>query len=266
MTSQKGYARHSASGKNKPKSQRTAKSVDAKLIYGLHAVEAALRNPKRHSRKLYATPNAQEKLRAALEASTSSSLTIEIAKPDQIDKLCPTGAVHQGVLLDAEPLSTLDLEAACAKTNLILVLDQISDPHNVGAIMRSAAAFNVGAIVMTDRHGPHMTGVLIKSASGAVEHVPVVRVTNLARALETLADEGFARIGLDSDADSSLEDDFDLEKTALILGAEGRGLRRLTREQCDHMVKLNMPGAIKSLNVSNAAAIALYSLNRRMNP
>jgi 23S rRNA (guanosine2251-2'-O)-methyltransferase len=171
------------------------------------------------------------------------------------------GAVHQGVAVVADPLPEVDLSDV-EDAALVMVLDQVTDPHNVGAILRSAAAFGCAALILTERHGPADSGVLAKAASGGLEHVALVRVKNLARALDELADLGFQRLGLDSQHAEPLETVDPVEKTALVLGAEGKGLRRLTREKCDRLVRLDVPGPIKSLNVSNAAALALYALTR----
>ena len=170
--------------------------------------------------------------------------------------------MHQGLLLEARPLEPIEIDDIPAAGS-VLVLDQVTDPHNVGAIIRTAAAFGVTALVMTDRHAPNMSGTLAKAASGGLEHVPTVLVVNLARALDQLGDRGFLRVGLDSDGESALEDAPLTGSLALVLGAEGKGLRRLTRERCDLLVKLDMPGSIKSLNVSNACAVALTVIKLR---
>jgi 23S rRNA (guanosine2251-2'-O)-methyltransferase len=167
------------------------------------------------------------------------------------------GAVHQGVLLEARPLPALDLSDIEVKSGIVLLLDQITDPHNVGAILRSAAAFGADAVIMTKRHAPEMAGVVAKAASGGLEHVAVITVANLAQALERLGEDGYLRIGLDSEAAQSLASAPFQRPVALVLGGEGKGLRRLTREKCDFLVRLDTPGAIKSLNVSNACAVAL---------
>ena len=178
-------------------------------------------------------------------------------RPDAIAARLPPDAVHQGLYPETDPLPSPPIEELAAD-GIVLVLDQITDPHNVGAIFRSAAAFAATAIVTTARHSPEATGVLAKSASGALEHVPLVAVQNLARALAALKARGFLVIGLDSSGD---EDSAGLtlrQPLALVLGAEGKGLRQLTKETCDHVARLDLPGAIQSLNVSNAAAVALY--------
>ena len=170
--------------------------------------------------------------------------------------MSPRDAVHQGVLLEARPLAPIDL-SELPPNGLVIVLDQITDPHNVGAILRTAAAFAVDALVTTERHSPDFSGALAKSASGGLEHVPICSVTNLARALAEMADMGYWRIGLDSEGPAPIDAVPLSRPLAVVLGAEGKGLRRLTRERCDVLARLDLPGAIRSLNVSNAAAIAL---------
>ncbi len=170
--------------------------------------------------------------------------------------------MHQGVLLEARPLEPLDLADIVSRSGIILVLDQITDPQNVGAILRTAAAFGVDALVTTERHAPEMAGLVAKAASGGLEYVDIVAVTNLARALEELGDMGYQRIGLDSEAPADLASLPLNRPVALVLGGEGKGLRRLSREKCDFLARLDMPGKIKSLNVSNACAVALATLCR----
>jgi 23S rRNA (guanosine2251-2'-O)-methyltransferase len=165
--------------------------------------------------------------------------------------------VHQGLLLEARPLPALDIADIEVKSGLTLALDQVTDPHNVGAILRTAAAFAVDAVIVTERNAPDFSGVLAKTASGGLEHVPLIEVVNLSRALTQLGEAGFLRVGLDSEGPASLENTVLSRPTVLVLGAEGKGLRRLTREKCDALARLDMPGAIKSLNVSNACAVAL---------
>jgi 23S rRNA (guanosine2251-2'-O)-methyltransferase len=184
-------------------------------------------------------------------------VTPEIVRPSLIDQRLGPDAVHQGLLAEADPLPSPDIDAL-AQEGIVLVLDQITDPHNVGAIMRSAAAFAVKAIVTTARHSPEATGVLAKSASGALELVPLVTVQNLARALTGLNDQGFMTVGLDSQGSENLGTVALRQPLALVLGAEGKGLRQLTRDTCSVVARLDMPGEIKSLNVSNAAVLALY--------
>ena len=224
------------------------------ILYGWHTVSMALQNPKRRFRKLILTENAARRLS---EDGIKTRITPEIVRPNEIDRLLSPDAVHQGLFAEADPLPSPDIETL-TQDGLVLVLDQITDPHNVGAILRSAAAFAVKAIVTTARHSPEATGVLAKAASGALELVPLVTVQNLARALTRLNERGFLTVGLDSEGSENLSAVALRQPLALVLGAEGKGLRQLTRETCSVVARLDMPGEIKSLNVSNAAVLALY--------
>jgi 23S rRNA (guanosine2251-2'-O)-methyltransferase len=230
------------------------------LIYGFHSVSAALKAPRRELIRLYATAAAAERLGAEIAAR---GLETRIMSAEDIAARSPREAVHQGLLLEARPLAPIDV-ADLPADGLALVLDQITDPHNVGAILRTAAAFAVDALVTTERHSPEFSGALAKSASGGLEHVPVCSVPNLARALAEMGDMGYWRIGLDSEAEIRLTDEPLSRPLALVLGAEDKGLRRLTRERCDRLARLDLPGAIKSLNVSNACAIALALAHQRL--
>ncbi len=231
---------------------------DTVVLYGWHTVIAALANPNREIRKLLATENAARRL---TEEGVKLRVEPEIVRPHSIAERLSPDAVHQGLYLEAAPLPVPPIEEI-APEGVVLVLDQITDPHNVGAIFRSAAAFAATAIVTTARHSPEATGVLAKSASGALDLVPLITVQNLARGLAALKERGFFVVGLDSSGDGDLAK-LPLKKPlALVLGAEGKGLRQLTRDLCDHVARLDLPGAIKSLNVSNAAALALYVATR----
>jgi 23S rRNA (guanosine2251-2'-O)-methyltransferase len=230
-------------------------------LYGLHTVRAALDNPRRHIRKMLVTRNAAERL--GIGDLGALPFKAELAEPRDIDKITGSDAVHQGVLIEAEPLKPKRLDAL-DDTNLVLVLDQVTDPHNVGAILRSAVAFGAGALITTARHSPTESGVLAKSASGALEHIDQIEVKNLADALGQLHEAGFQTIGLDSEGPAELEQSFSGDKVALVLGAEGKGLRQKTRETVTTLARMDMPGAIRSLNVSNAAAVALYAARRRL--
>jgi 23S rRNA (guanosine2251-2'-O)-methyltransferase len=203
---------------------------------------------------LWATENAARRL---ADSGLSPTVTPELVRPDVLAGRLGADAVHQGLLAEAEPLPSPALEEL-APHGVVLALDQITDPHNVGAIFRSAAAFAVTAIVTTARHSPEATGVLAKSASGALEHVPLVTIPNLARGLAALKERGFLLVGLDSSGGADLAAAGVRPPLVLVLGAEGKGLRQLTRASCDVVARLDLPGAIKSLNVSNAAALALY--------
>lgn len=228
------------------------------LIYGVHPVSEALRNPRRKFIRLLATRNAAQRIGAQAMAA---GLEPQIVHPKELDRLAGADAVHQGLLLEVSPLPQPRLDQI-ERSGLVVLLDQVTDPHNVGAILRSCAAFKVTALVATARHSPEASGVLAKAASGATEHVPFVRVTNLSRAMAELKDYGFQVVGLDSEARSAISEVARGGPIALVLGAEGKGLRHLTRQSCDKLVRLDLEGPIRSLNVSNAAAIALYALSR----
>jgi 23S rRNA (guanosine2251-2'-O)-methyltransferase len=241
------------------------------FLYGLHSVAAAWLNSERECRRLLGT----EAGLAALEPTVQKARALGLVRPaavtigrPELDKLLPQGAVHQGVALEAAPLPEIDLEDLLRlpeerRPGAVVVLDQVTDPHNVGAILRSAAAFGAGAVIVTERHAPEATGTLAKSASGAVDLIPLIRVTNLARALGDLQKAGYWCIGLDETGRRPLPE-LDLTgRIAIVLGAEGTGLRRLTQERCDDVARLPTTGAIATLNVSNAAAVALYEWVRR---
>jgi 23S rRNA (guanosine2251-2'-O)-methyltransferase len=228
-------------------------------LYGLHTVRAALDNPRRKISRMLVTRNAAERL--GLPDLSTLPFDAELVEPRDIDRITGSEAVHQGVVIEAKPLNPKPLDAL-GDTRLVVVLDQVTDPHNVGAIMRSAVAFGAGALVTTSRHSPHESGVLAKSASGALEHIDLIEVKNLADALGKLHVSGFQTVGLDSDGSAEMEKSFTGDKIALVLGAEGKGLRQKTRETVTALARLDMPGAIRSLNVSNAAAVALYAAKK----
>lgn len=234
------------------------------LIYGIHAVEAALANPQRKLRKLSLTDNAERRLSEALSARP---LAHERVLPKDLDRRLGSDAVHQGALAEADPLPEPDLATLtedAGKQRPLIVLDQVTDPHNVGAILRSAAVFGSAGLIMTRRHSPPLDGALAKSASGALELVPVALVQNLARALAELKELDVTVIGLDGTAPDRLEDAPWPARVALVVGAEGRGLRQLTRESCEHVYRIATENVLASLNVSNAAAVALHlALMRR---
>jgi 23S rRNA (guanosine2251-2'-O)-methyltransferase len=245
-----------------PRHDRPDERREAKVsrIYGFHSVAAALRAPRRDLIRLYATAAAAERLSAHIAAR---GIETRIMSLEEISARAPRDAVHQGLLLEARPLAPIDV-ADLPATGLVLVLDQVTDPHNFGAILRTAAAFAVDALVTTERHSPEFSGALAKSASGGLEHVPICSVTNLARALDEMGDMGYWRIGLDSEAPIRLTGETLSRPLALVLGAEDKGLRRLTRERCDRLARLELRGPVKSLNVSNACAIALALVCERL--
>ncbi|KOX46998.1 TrmH family RNA methyltransferase [Methylobacterium fujisawaense] len=239
--------------------QQEADGDGPAVLYGWHPVVQALGNAQRGLQRLLATENAAARLEA--EFGGALRITPELVRPSEIGRLLGPDAVHQGLYLEAEPLPAPGLDDLPADA-LLLALDQITDPHNVGAIVRTAAAFGVAGIVTTARHAPGATGVLAKSASGGLEHVPFVTVRNLAEALIALGERGFTRVGLDSDAPESLDAVTVARPLVIVLGAEGKGLRERTRSCCDLLARIPFAGAIRSLNVSNAAAITLYALGR----
>src|SRR5262249_16540621 len=230
------------------------------ILYGWHPVKAALENPARTIRRLFATENAARRL---AEDGVELPFAPELVRPDVIAARLGPDAVHQGLLAEADPLPSPELESI-ERRGIVLVLDQITDPHNVGAILPTPPAFALTAVVTTARHSPEATGVLAKSASGAVEYVPIVLVQNLARALTALKETGFFLVGLDSSGSSDLAEVGLRAPLALVLGAEGKGLRQLTRATCDAGVRLDLPGPIKSLNVADAAPLALYVVAPRV--
>jgi 23S rRNA (guanosine2251-2'-O)-methyltransferase len=236
-------------------------SSDLVAIFGFHAVREVLRTRKRRLLDIFATQAAAEKLAADIKGA---GLNAHIVEAEALSRRLGAETVHQGVMLEARPFEALDLSDIEPASGVVLVLDQITDPHNVGAILRTAAAFRVDAVVMTERHAPEMTGVLAKAASGGLEHVPIVHVVNLARALKTMSELGYLRVGLDSEGEASLGGSPLRRPLALVLGGEGKGLRRLTRENCDLVARLDLAGPIKSLNVSNACAVALTVVELRL--
>ena len=245
-------------------SRRTSKRRDRPagdapvLIYGFHAAAAALANPARRIGRIMATRNAAARI---AEECGALDREPEIVLPRALDALLPRDAVHQGVLIEAEPLAVAtlaDIEPAAKRP--LIVLDKVTDPRNVGAVLRAAAAFGASHLIMTRRNRPPESGVLAKAASGGLEHVGLVEVPNLSRALGELADRGVYIAGLDSDGDEAFEGLEVDGPLALALGAEGEGLRALTRRHCDGIYRLTVPGPIRSLNVSTAAAVALHAL------
>jgi 23S rRNA (guanosine2251-2'-O)-methyltransferase len=236
-------------------------SQGAVRLWGRHAVEAALRNPERRHRKLWAT---REGI-ASLDGELPADFPVEYAQGVDLARLVARDAPHQGLVLECEPLPELYIDEVLGgdAARPLIVLDQVTDPHNVGAILRSAAAFGACAIVTQDRHTPPASGVLAKSASGALEVVPWVRVVNLARALEDIAEAGYWRIGLAGEAQATLAQALPAGPVALVLGAEGEGMRQNIAQHCDALARLPISEAMESLNVSNAAAIALYAVATR---
>lgn len=239
------------------------------LIWGIHAARAAYLNPQRRITRVWLTEAGQKLFESTIAEARDELLKRPDAKKvnrEEMDRVTPPNSVHQGIVIETTPLTDPGLHAIISANPppaLILMLDQVTDPHNVGAILRSAAAFGAGAVIMTERNAPATTGVLAKSASGALEHVPMVHVVNLSRALDDLREAGYWCVGLAEEGKKSLSD-LDLSgRTVLVLGAEGEGLRHLTRQKCDELARLPTQGPIGSLNVSNAAAVALYEVRRQ---
>ena len=234
-------------------------------LYGLHTVEAALQNKQRRKTILHATQNALSRL--SQDVVAQSGVIIELCESNVLDQMVGSETVHQGVVLICDPLNSIDASELfqLAQSKLLLVLDQITDPHNVGAILRSAVAMGVDAVITTHRNSAQQTAVLAKSASGALDMIDVIEVRNLSKAIDELSNMRFCSIGLDSAGPDELESTIqssDAERIALVLGSEGKGLRQQTMEACTHLARLDMPGRIKSLNVSNAAALALYVVQK----
>ena len=266
---QGGGSRHDRGEERDPNRRRDgdggrgAGSDDGPLqIYGVHAVEAALRNPRRTILRLAITENAENRLKDALAARDAiGALKINRVMPRDLDRQLGDDTVHQGVMIEVEPLPEQTIEELAElpdSAGPLVVLDQVTDPHNVGAILRSAAVFGVQGLVMTRRHSPPLGGALAKVASGALEHVPIVLVPNLARSLAQLGELAYLRMGLDGTAEHAVDAQPFTGHVAIILGAEGRGLRHLTQEHCDVLVKISGTGELASLNVSNAAAVTLH--------
>ena len=238
------------------KSHQSHGTASRPRFWGKHAVAAALDNPNRKVLRAWATRD------AATSMNFPKDVAVTLADVADLGRLVPHDAPHQGVVIELEPLEEVwldDILTSASERAVVLVLDQVTDPHNVGAILRSAAAFGAAGIVTQDRHSPSESGVVAKSASGALERVPWARVVNLARALEEIGEAGFWRIGLAGDVESTLAEALGPQRVALVLGAEGPGLRPNTRDHCDALARLPISGAVESLNVSNAAAVALYA-------
>ncbi|MBA5777527.1 RNA methyltransferase [Stappia sp. F7233] len=228
------------------------------FLYGLHTVEAAFGNPDRKRHRLYATQNALHRLE---ERGIAPDVPVETATPRSLQAMVGKDAVHQGAVLEVSPLPALGAQDL-RRATLVLALDQVTDPHNVGAILRSAVALGADAVVTTERHAPEEGAVLAKSASGALDMVRHVRVKNMARFLEEMGEAGFQRIALDSEGDAPLDEMEFAAKVVLVLGSEGKGVRQGVRAVCDRLARLDMPGRIRSLNVSNAAVLSLYIVKR----
>lgn len=266
---------HGSSGVSKPKKkseriidkERRRKAEDERLwLFGLHAVRDALRNPRREKLRLVLTRNAADRLG---EAVGQAGIKPEIVDPRRFNVPLDAGSVHQGAAIEVRPLNWASVSEMCApgdEAPCVVLLDRVSDPHNVGAILRSAEVFGARAVIAPRRHAAPETGALAKTASGALERQPYLRVPNLANAMQALQQMGYVLIGLDGTAEETIDGFLDIGPKVpmgLVLGSEGPGLRELTKKTCDVLAKIDYPGAFGSLNVSNAAAVALYDLTRR---
>lgn len=230
------------------------------IIYGKHAVVSALKNPRRNIQKLLTTAENS----AEFKKLSPNAIIVD---RKEIDKLLPRDAVHQGVVLYSSPLENTPIEQVIKLANQkekchVLILDQVTDPQNIGAIIRSCAAFNAIALIVQDKNSPEESGSMIKAAAGTIENMPICRVTNLSRAIEQLQNAGFWVIGMDGKATETIDKINNAGKNAIIMGNEGKGMRRLVEENCDMLVKLPISSNVESLNVSTAAAIALYEMNK----
>jgi len=238
---------------------KKASAAETVWLFGLHAVRDALVNPAREKLRLIVTLNAQTKLAQAIE---TAGMTPEIADPRRFPAPLDPGSVHQGAALEVKPLAWGTLQDRCFDAPRVIVLDRVTDPHNVGAILRSAEVLGAQAVIGTRHHSAPETGALAKTASGALERQPYLRVRNLAEAITQLQKMGFLVLGLDGEADDTIETaliGLSDRPVALVMGAEGPGLRQKTRETCDKLVRIDAAGGFGSLNVSNAAAVALYA-------
>ena len=246
----------------RPRSGAVKAAPAAPWLYGVHAVAAALANPRRRHRRLVVTRDCWRDFAPTAEGSGGAPAP-EFLDRQEIDRLLPPGAVHQGITLLADPLPEPDLSEVLAGLSdraVLVVLDQATDPRNVGAVLRSADAFGAAAVIVQDRHAPDATAAMAKAASGALETVPLVRAVNIARALGELKDAGFWCFGLDACGDTTLAEADLSGRIAVVLGSEGKGLRPLVRQSCDILARIPLSGTVDSLNLSNAAAVALYEV------
>jgi len=248
-----------------PRPQRAGADAD-NFVWGRHPVLAALSNPTRKGMgRLLATADRAAEIQR--DGLAPHGHTVEVTDPQLLDRMLPVGAVHQGMVFKVAALQGVALDDIAEPADgIIVMLDQLTDPQNVGAIFRSALAFGARGIIVQDRHSPALAGALAKASAGATERLPCARVTNLSRALERLADLGWRAVGLDGSSEETLEDALDGRPTVLVMGSEGDGIRRLVAEHCDVLAKIPMPGGFESLNVSNAAAVALYEATRKQRP
>lgn len=250
---------------HKPKNDRDNNVAVGVLLYGKHAVTSALENKKRIVQKVWCVPEMVSELQGAANRGGHNAALIKATERKEIDKMLPPDAVHQGVAAAVKPLEGITIEELCDKAEglekcQVLVLDQVTDPQNVGAIVRSCAAFGTLALVMQDKNAPAESGAMVKASAGTFEFLPICRVTNLSRAIEKLKNAGFWVVGMDGYAKTTIDKMNKNGKIAVVMGSEGKGMRRLVEESCDETVKLKMDERVESLNVSTAAAIALYEV------
>ncbi len=234
------------------------------ILYGRHPVMAALANPERRISKLLCTAETAAELKAP---AAKRGISPTVVDRKELDRILPREAVHQGFALYCAPLPDYSIEEICTMADVynkchVLVLDQVTDPQNIGAIIRSCVAFNTLALIMQDKNSPAETGAMAKASAGTIEHLPVCRVTNLSRAVKQLQEAGFWTVGMDGYANTTIDKMNKAGKTAIIMGSEGKGMRRLVEETCDSTVRLPISDKVESLNVSTAAAIALYEMNK----
>ena len=234
------------------------------LIYGKHPVIAALSNPRRNCKNLYTTKIIWQELQQKLP---DLSVKVHLYEPHEIEMMLPIGSNHQNIILEAAPLNNLYLEDiieedANKEKSCLVILDQVTDPHNIGAIIRSAAAFSASAVILPDYHSPKENNTIVKCAAGACETIPMIHVTNLSNCIKSLKKEGYWVIGLDGHTETELNQSIFSNKIVIIMGSEDTGMRKLTRENCDYLVKIPMSSKLESLNVSNAAAITLYEFSK----
>ena len=253
----------SPAGPRKQQAPKPRLKID---LFGMHAVQAAWRNPQRFIHALYITDSALKDFDLAPDLKRPKPTLIS---REELDRALPVGSVHQGIALSCQPLDEISVEdliiqSSHTEKSTLVMLDQVTDPHNVGAILRTACAFGANGLILQKKHAPEPKGILAKTACGALEHVPLAYETNLTRTLEKLQEAGFTVIGLDERGDEEVLNTYKSHKTVLVLGAEGPGLRRLVKEQCNLLARLPMHGPMPSINVSNAAAIALYALNAKV--
>jgi len=256
-----------AGGRSRNRKKTLARQNSADIwIYGHHAVLAAINNPNRETRRILQATNSQ------FDGTLYNSITnveIEVVSSNQLESILPSGAVHQGIAALVTELPSVTLDEICTQAQtkrrgVVIILDQVTDPRNLGSIIRSAAVFGVLAVIVQDRNSPKISGVIAKVASGGAENVSVVRVTNITRAIDKLKLSGFWCVGLESQGANELDSFVPQNLTAIALGGEGAGLRRLVKENCDELIKIKGNGPISSLNVSNAAAVALFALTKKI--